>query len=276
MSEDLQELLDRHVAAGAAPGIVAVIGRAEEAGVVTAGVASVGGAPMSADAIMRIQSMTKVISAVATLRLIESGDLDLDQPVDEWLPELADPHVLTSPTAALDDTVAADHPIAVRHLLTNTSGYGMMLSDSPLHQAMAENGTEAGPEPIALGAGEWLRRLGQLPLAFQPGQGWRYHHSFAVLGILIARVTGRPLGEHLAADIFVPLGMADTALWVPTDKVDRLPAAHRHGPDGFVETEPAAGGFYAGPPPSTSITANLSPQRATSTASLGHSPTTLG
>jgi CubicO group peptidase (beta-lactamase class C family) len=249
MSEDLQQLLDRHVAAGAAPGVIAIIGRAGETEVVTAGVASLGGGPMPADAIMRIQSMTKVISAVATLRLIESGDLGLDQPVDEWLPELADRLVLTSPTAALDDTVAADHPITVRHLLTNTSGYGTMLTDSPLQQAMADNGTEAGPEPVALGAGEWLRRLGELPLAFQPGQGWRYHHSFAVLGILIARVTGRPLGEHLAVEIFVPLGMADTALWVPTDKVDRLPAAHRHGPKGFVETEPAAGGFYAGPPP---------------------------
>jgi CubicO group peptidase (beta-lactamase class C family) len=249
VSAELQQLLDRHVTGGAAPGIVAIIGTAEETDVVTAGVASLGGKPMPADAIMRIQSMTKVISAVATLRLIESADLRLDQPVDEWLPELADRRVLTSPTAALDDTVAADHPITVRHLLTNTSGYGMMLTDSPLQQAMADNGTEAGPEPVALGAEEWLRRLAELPLAFQPGQGWRYHHSFGVLGILIARVTGRPLGEHLAAEIFVPLGMADTAFWVPTDKVDRLPAAHRHGPNGFVETEPAAGGFYAEPPP---------------------------
>ncbi|HEY6744180.1 MAG TPA: serine hydrolase domain-containing protein [Mycobacteriales bacterium] len=249
MTEALQQLLDRHVAAGAAPGIVAIMATADEPEVVTAGVASLGGAPMAADAIMRIQSMTKVISAVATLRLIESGDISLDQSVDEWLPELADRRVLTSPTVALDDTVAAERPITMRHLLTNTSGYGMIFVDSPLKQAMADNGTEAGPEPVALGAGEWLRRLGELPLAFQPGQGWRYHHSFAVLGIVIARVTGRPLGEHLAEEIFIPLGMTDTALWVPSDKVDRLPAAHRHGPDGLVETEPAGGGFYAGPPP---------------------------
>ena len=248
MTEAVQQLLDRHVAAGAAPGIVAIMATADEPEVVTAGVASLGGAP-AADAIMRIQSMTKVISAVTTLRLIESGDVSLDQPVEEWLPELADRRVLTSPTAALDDTVAAERPITIRHLLTNTSGYGMILADSPLKQAMADNGTEAGPEPVALGAGEWLRRLSELPLAFQPGQGWRYHHSFGLLGILIARVTSRPLGEHLAEDIFVPLSMTDTALWVPSNKVDRLPAAYRHGPNGFVETEPAAGGFYAGPPP---------------------------
>lgn len=249
MSEDLQRLLDRHVAAGSAPGVVAVIGTGDDADVVTAGVAALGGAPMPAGAIMRIQSMTKVITAVATLRLIESGDLGLDQPVDRWLPELADRPVLTSPTAPLADTVAAEHPITVRHLLTNTSGYGMILTDSPLREAMVANGTDAGPEPPALGASEWLGRLAELPLAFQPGQGWRYHHSFGVLGILIGRVTGRPLQEHLASEIFQPLGMIDTGLWVPAVNVDRLPAAYRHGPNGFVETEPAAAGFYAGPPP---------------------------
>ena len=68
-----------------------------------------------------------------------------------------------------------------------------------------------------------------------------------MLGILISRVTGRPLGEHLAEDVFGPLGMTDTALWVADGKLDRLPAAYRHGDEGLVETEPAGGGFYAGP-----------------------------
>jgi CubicO group peptidase (beta-lactamase class C family) len=125
----------------------------------------------------------------------------------------------------------------------------MVLQASPLQRAMAANGTEAGPEPPAMGADEWLRRLAELPLAFQPGEGWRYHHSFGVLGILIARVAGRPLGEHLAEDIFWPLGMTDTALWVAEGSLGRLPAAYRHGEEGLVETEPAGGGFYAGPPP---------------------------
>jgi CubicO group peptidase (beta-lactamase class C family) len=164
------------------------------------------------------------------------------------LPELADRRVLSSPAAALDDTVPARRPITLRHLLTNASGYGMAIADSPLQKAMADNGTEAGAEPLALGAEEWLTRLAELPLAFQPGEGWRYHHSFGLLGILIGRVTGQPLGEHLAQDLFGPLGMTDTALWVPEHKLDRLPAAYRHGDDGLVETEPAGGGFHAGPP----------------------------
>jgi CubicO group peptidase (beta-lactamase class C family) len=247
VSTVLRELLTRHVDAGTIPGGVALLGGGNVE-VVTAGVASCGGGPMGEDAIMRIQSMTKAITSVAALRLVEAGRLGLDQGLADWLPELAGRQVLRSPAAELDDTVPARRAITLRHLLTNTSGYGMVLQASPLQQAMAANGTEAGPEPPAMGADEWLRRLAELPLAFQPGEGWRYHHSFAVLGILISRVTGRPLGEYLAEDVLGPLGMTDTALWVAEGKAGRLPAAYRHGDEGLTEIEPAGGGFYAGPP----------------------------
>ena len=248
MASELEGFLARHVEAGTVPGAVAVRG-GRDPEVIAAGVASIGGDPMRDDAIMRIQSMTKVITAVAALRLVEAGRLGLDQSVEDWLPELADRRVLTSPTAPLDDTVPALRPITLRHLLTLGSGYGMEFGGSPLQKAMADNGTEAGADPVTLGADEWFARLAELPLAFQPGEGWRYHHSYAVLGILIARLTGRPLGEHLADDLFDPLGMPDTAFWVPEEMLDRLPAAYRAGESGFVETEPAGGGFYAGLPP---------------------------
>jgi CubicO group peptidase (beta-lactamase class C family) len=247
VSTALQDLLTRHVDAGTIPGAVALLG-AGDPEVATAGVASAGGRPMGEDAIMRIQSMTKAITSVAALRLVEAGRLELDQSLVDWLPELGDRQVLRGPAAELDDTVPACRAVTLRHLLTNTSGYGMVIQASPLQLAMAANGTEAGPEPPAVGADEWLRRLAELPLAFQPGEGWRYHHSFGVLGILISRVTGRPLAEHLAEDVFGPLGMSDTTLWVPEGKLDRLPAAYRHGDEGLVELEPAGGGFYAGLP----------------------------
>jgi CubicO group peptidase (beta-lactamase class C family) len=248
MVSELEAFAVRHVDAGTVPGVVALRG-GRDPEVVAFGVASIDGIPMRDDAIMRIQSMTKPITAVAALRLVEAGRIGLDQSVEEWLPELADRRVLTSPAAPLDDTVPANRPITLRHLLTMGSGYGMEFGATPLHEAMAENSTEAGPDPVTLGADEWLARLAELPLAFQPGEGWRYHHSFAVLGILMARLTGRPLGEHLAEDLFDPLGMPDTAFWVPKEKLDRLPAAYRHGEGGLVEIEPARGGFYAGPPP---------------------------
>ena len=248
MVSELEGFLVRHVEAGTVPGAVALRG-GRDPEVVAVGAASIGGDPMREDAIMRIQSMTKAITSVAALRLVEADRIGLDESVEGLLPELANRRVLTSPAAPLDDTVPAVRPITLRHLLTMGSGYGMELGDTPLQKAMADNGADAGPDPVTLGADEWLARLARLPLGFQPGEGWRYHHSFAVLGILIARVTGRPLGEHLAEDLFDPLGMPDTGFWVPKEKLDRLPAAYRHGEGGLVETEPARGGFYAGPPP---------------------------
>ena len=248
MVSELERFLVRHVEAGTLPGAVALRG-GRDPELVAVGVASIGGDPMRVDAIMRILSMTKAITSVAALRLVEAGHLGLDQSLEAWLPELADRRVLISSAAPLDETVPAKRPITLRHLLTLGSGYGMEFTDTPLRKAMADNGTEAGPDPVKLGADEWLARLAELPLAFQPGEGWRYHHSFAVLGILIARLTGRPLGEHLADDLFDPLGMPDTAFWVPEEKLDRLPAAYRHGDGGLVEMERAHGGFYAGPPP---------------------------
>ena len=245
----LQDLLDRHVAAGTVPGAVALLADGPTVLIATAGRVALDGPAMRADAMMRIQSMTKPVTAVAALRLVEAGRIGLDDRVEPWLPELADRVVLTRPDAALDDTEPALRPITVRHLLTNESGYGMAIAESPLQEAMRANGTEAGADPPSLGADAWLARMGELPLAFQPGGGWRYHHSFGILGILISRITGRGLGDHLIEDLFEPLGMADTDLYVPTAQLDRLPAAYRHDPDGLVETEPAGGGFYAGPPP---------------------------
>jgi CubicO group peptidase (beta-lactamase class C family) len=250
MTSAVTALLQRHVEAGTVPGAVAAVGHADQPPeIVAAGVVAVGGGAMPADAVMRIQSMTKVITAVAALRLVEAGRLGLDTDLVTWLPELADRQVLTSPDAELDETVPATRPITLRHLLTCTSGYGMIFGDSPLQRAMTANGTEAGPEPVSLGADAWLARLAELPLAFQPGAGWRYHHSFAILGVLISRVTGRPTGEHLTDDLLAPLGMTDTGFWVPERQLSRLPAAYRLTAEGLVETEPAGGGFYAGPPP---------------------------
>jgi CubicO group peptidase (beta-lactamase class C family) len=246
MTSALQYLLERHVAGGTVPGVVASLGTAEPE-IVVAGTMSVGGSPMRADAIMRIQSMTKAVTAVAALRLVEAGRIRLDEPVQRWLPELADRQVLNSPTADLADTSPAVRVITLRHLLTNTSGYGMVLTACPLQRAMADNEVDA--DPVTLGADEWLARLAALPLAFQPGEGWRYHHSFGILGILIARVAGRPLQDHLADDLLEPLDLRDTGLSVPAGSVTRLPASYRHTDSGLVQLEPAAGGFHARHPP---------------------------
>jgi CubicO group peptidase (beta-lactamase class C family) len=243
MSE-LTELLEQHIARGTAPGIIVADGSAGgHLDITTAG-------DLSDDAIVRIQSMTKAVTAVATLRLVQNGHLELDEPVERWLPELGNRRVLRTPTSPLTETVPAAGPITVRHLLTNTSGYGMVAVPSPLKDAMIANRTDASQDAVELGAQDWLNALADLPLAFQPGTGWRYHQSFGILGILLSRVTGGPLGDHLAADIFAPLGMVDTSHVVPPEKADRLPAAYRRDDQGaLVEIEPRAGGFYLAPAP---------------------------
>lgn len=254
-------LLERFVEGGAIPGGVIALGPDPEP--VAAGALAVGGEPMPVDAIFRIQSMTKLITTVAALRCVEQGVLTLDAPVATWLPELAEPRVLQRPDAELEDTVPARGPITLRHLLTNTSGYGMILEGSPLQRAMAGHELEAGPLPPTLGAEDWLAELSALPLVGQPGEVWRYHHSFGLLGILLSRLHGMSTGEHLEQSLFAPLGMTSTGYHVPREQAHRLPAAYAaeaeagggEGPGGgeggveLVELEPAGGGFHVGPPP---------------------------
>ena len=243
MTHALPQILDDHVARGTAPGIIGVHGdpggRVE---IVTAG-------DLPADAIVRIQSMTKPILAVAALRLVQEGRLGLDDPVERWLPELAARRVLRAPDAPLDVAEPATTSITLRHLLTNTSGYGVQVVPSPLAEAMIGNRTAAGQEPVAMGAQEWLEAIATLPLAFEPGTGWRYHHSFGILGILLSRVVDGSLEDHLRRDLFAPLGMVDTGYTVPLDRAHRLPAAYRHDGGTLVEIEPAAGGFSVAPAP---------------------------
>lgn len=243
MTASLPQILDDHVARGTAPGIVGV------QGMPGGRVEIVASGDLRADAIVRIQSMTKPILAVAALRLVQEGRLRLDDPVERWLPELAGRRVLRTPEAALDDVGFAMTPITLRHLLTLTSGYGVQVVPTPLAEAMIANRTAAGQEPVAMGAQEWLEALAALPLAFEPGTGWRYHHSFGILGILLARVVDGPLEAHLQRDLFDPLGMVDTGYTVPLDKAHRLPAAYRHEDGELVEIEPAAGGFSLAPAP---------------------------
>ncbi|MCK8467236.1 beta-lactamase family protein [Microbacterium sp. KSW4-16] len=243
MTTSLLEILDEHVARGTAPGIIGVLGAPDgSTEIVTAG-------DLPADAIVRIQSMTKPILAVAALRLVQGGRLRLDDPVERWLPELADRRVLRTPDAPIDDVRPATTPITLRHLLTNTSGYGVQVVPSPLAMAMIGNRTAAGQEPVAMGAPEWINALAALPLAFEPGSGWRYHHSFGILGVLLSRVVDGSLEEHLRRDLFEPLGMVDTGYTVPLEQAHRLPAANRHTEGGLVEVEPAGEGFSVAPAP---------------------------
>ena len=185
--------------------------------------------------LFRIASMTKPVVAVGALRLIEECRLRLDDPIDELLPELADQRVLVNARGPLDgDTVPAHRPITVDDVLTFRLGIGADFEapwPQPLLDAMADLGLGAGPpEPqLPPGPDEWMRRLSTLPLIYQPGERWLYNTGADVLGVLIARAAGQPLGEFLSTQVFEPLGMTDTGF--STVEVDRLGSCYATNPD---------------------------------------------
>ena len=224
-----------HVERGTAPGVVTLISRRGEIHVDAIGTITVGGPSMRRDAIFRITSMTKPITAVAAMILVEECRLRLDDPVDRFLPELAGRRVLRRPDGPIDDTVPAHRPVTLRDLLTFRAGLGLIFgspAEYPILRALEEQQIFVGPPTPAtpLSPDEWLRRLGTLPLMDQPGERWRYNGGSLVLGVLIARAAGQPLGSFLEERIFAPLGMTDTAFHVPADRRDRLPIGYASDP----------------------------------------------
>jgi CubicO group peptidase (beta-lactamase class C family) len=222
---------------GELPGIVTLVARGGDVRVDAIGVTAVPDTPgypvgpMRRDTVFRIASMTKPVLAVVTMMLVEDGLLALDEPVDRLLPELAHPRVLARIDGPLDDTVPADRPVTVEDLLTFRMGHGHLFEPSfdppfPIVETPKRMRlTLAAPDPrTPHGPDEWMRLFGSLPLMYQPGERWQYNVGSLVLGVLVARAAGRPLGEVFAERLFTPLGMTHTGFHLPADQVHRLPA----------------------------------------------------
>jgi CubicO group peptidase (beta-lactamase class C family) len=252
----LHDVMAGYVERGEVPGLVALVARRGHVHVEALGTLALGGdRPVQRDTLFRIASMTKPITAVAALLLIEECRLRLDEPVDRLLPELADRRVLARLDAPLDDTVPAQRPITVRDLLTFRLGHGVVMAPPgtyPIQAAMDALGVSPGaPAPATPPMpDEWLRRLGTLPLLHQPGEQWLYHTGSDVLGVLIARVAGQPFDTFLRERIFAPLGMRDTAFYVPPDAIDRLATSYAGETDtGPLSLyDPAEDGQWSRPP----------------------------
>ncbi|WP_394823184.1 serine hydrolase domain-containing protein [Pendulispora albinea] len=245
-----------YVERGEVPGVVTLVSRRGEVRVDAFGHKAIGGkAPVQRDTIFRIASMSKPITAAAAMILVEEGKLRLDSPIDGLLPELANRRVLRRLDGPLDDTVPAKRAITVRDLLTFRMGFGLLMVPPeayPIVKAANELKVSVGaPRPQETPApDEWLRRLGTLPLMHQPGEKWMYHTGADVLGIAIARASGRSFGAFLEERIFQPLGMKDTGFAVPAATIDRL--ATSYSPNvttGKLELfDEAAGGQWSRPP----------------------------
>ncbi|ODT89375.1 MAG: hypothetical protein ABS78_04120 [Phenylobacterium sp. SCN 70-31] len=210
-----------------------------------------GDLPMARDTLFRIASMTKPVTSIAALMLIEEGKLTLDDTITRWMPEFKDMRVLKDPAGSLDDTVPAARDITVEDLFTHRSGlaYGFTSMGPIAHAHEAKLGS---PLVNSLSPDAWLKALGELPLSYQPGERFHYSHATDVLGFLVARIEGRPLGEVLKARIFDPLGMSDTSFWLAPGKRDRLAKLYEANIDGsplkdvsFPQTD-APSAFEAG------------------------------
>ncbi len=172
---------------------------------------------LTRDALFRIYSMTKPVTSVAIMMLIEDGKLRLDDPVAKYLPELASLTVLIQ-----GQRIPPAHPITVRHLLTHTAGfsYGWNRRD-PVDVLYAK----VNPER-ATNSRDFLERLSTLPLKFEPGDQWHYGVAVDVLGVLVERISGKPFDRFLSERLFEPLGMVDTFFNVPEDKLARFLPNH--------------------------------------------------
>ncbi|MGA2827594.1 MAG: serine hydrolase domain-containing protein [Streptosporangiaceae bacterium] len=228
----LHDVMTGYVERGEVPGLVTLVARRGEGHIDAVGAMAAGSEePMRRDTIFRISSMTKPVTAAAAMILIEECAIRLDEPVTRLLPELADRQVLRRPDADLDDTEPAYRPITVRDLLTFTMGLGIVaaapgtvpiadaLTELELGQGMPSPQTPPAPD-------EWIRRLGSLPLMYQPGERWMYNTGSDVLGVLIERAAGQPFETFLRERIFDPLGMTDTAFGVPWEQIGRLATSY--------------------------------------------------
>ncbi len=191
-------------------------------------------APMQKDTICRLYSMSKIITSVAVLQLLEEGKFELNDPVEQYIPELRGVKVFTGGTA--DAPLLADpkRPITIKHLLTHTSGmvYGSM-GKTAVHQVF-EKVNVFGAKSLK----EFVERAARVPLISDPGEQFNYGISTDVLGYLVERVSGMPFDQFVAKRVTGPLAMVDTTFDLPEQKLGRLSKIYTTNAKGKLEAQP--------------------------------------
>lgn len=216
--------------------------------------------PMRDDAIYRLYSNTKIVTAVAAMMLHEKGRFSLDDPLEKYLPDLSDLQVLKEGAASVEDTEPAHAAPTVRQLFCHNAGfsYGFLQESlvDQIYMAKSMLGADATLE-------EKVSAIGEMPLAYQPGRRWQYSMGSDVLARLVEVWSGERFGDYLKARIFEPLGMVDTGFVVPKAKADRFSTMYRPvdmldpTKPGLVSTEDAFGRIYLEPAPFESGGAGL-------------------
>ena len=242
----IDAVLRRAVEAGDVPGVVATA--ATDRGVfyeVAFGQRDIaGGSAMTCDTIFRIASMTKAVTSVAAMQLVEAGKLDLDRPIGGVMPELAAPHVLVGfDVTGKPRLRPARRPITLRHLLTHTAGFGYEMLNSELIRYIHRTDTPS----ISTGKLASLR----LPLLFDPGERWQYGINIDWVGLAVEAASGKTLDVYFREHIFDPLGMTNTEFAPTPEQTSRLVRVHKREADGSLEpivldSPPANPEFWAG------------------------------
>ncbi len=243
-AEELRGALQQNVERGDVAGAGVLIFRDGTTEFAAAGWRDIeGGLPVERDTLFRIASMTKPITSVAALMLMEEGRFRLEDPIASVAPEFAEMRVLRSAEGSLTETDPASRPITFDDLLTHRAGFTYAdFHFGPIAQAYRDAlGLDIDSE---LTPDEWVRRLAGLPLVAQPGTAMTYGVATDLLGFLIARMEGSPLGEVLRRRIFDPLGMEDTCFTVPLAKRARRASSYGFDDQGRMVKTPARKGAF--------------------------------
>ena len=211
---------------------------------------------MSADTIFPIASMSKVITVAGIMQLYEQGLFKLWDPVSQYLPGFKNPKIAREKPDGSYEIVDAKGEVTMRQLFTMTSGVPYGWADTAAGRIRIEKEKEWMSNPLSFpGTMGYVNLVGQLPLAFEPGERWMYGFSIDVLGAVIEVLTGKSLGEYLKENVFDPLGMTDTGFFVPADKLDRIATLYninegmkpsdRGAPTSKPEFESGGGGMFS-------------------------------
>jgi CubicO group peptidase (beta-lactamase class C family) len=257
----LTTLLQGYVASNKMPGIVAAIGEGDRpTSFVSAGSISrePGAAPAGPDSLWRVYSMTKPITAMAAMILIEDGKLKLDQPLSDFYPGFKSMKVLTSPDTSLD-SVPARTPITLRMLLTHTAGLSYSISakgpllketerlgilPAQLNTAVEAQARMVRPKSLQ----EFAERVAQLPLIAEPGTKWSYSIGLDVMAAVVEKASGMPFERFVQTRLFTPLKMTSSYWWVPPGEVSRLADNYAFAGAQMIPLDPAKRSVYLQPP----------------------------
>jgi len=206
------------------------------------------GTAMREDAIFRIYSMSKPITAVALMMLVEEGRISLADDVEKWIPSWKGLRVYESGGLGSFKTRPTTRPMRVIDLCTHTAGLTYGNADrGQVEKAYKELGVVA--KTTEGGLDTFVEQLAGLPLCFSPGDAWNYSVAMDVMGYLVQKVSGQSFGSFLQERIFGPLGMADTAFWCPPERLDRFASCYEAAPDGSISLQDdGQKGTYNAPP----------------------------